>query len=193
MVLDVKFFDASTGYVAGATDREIERSHALVLRTADGGQTWQKVYTSKRPFEMAWKESFPSRNVGYVTIMNYNEDAAVTARVVAKTANGGRTWRELSLDSDHEQQEFGVAFASDKVGWVGAVKGGYETVDGGKKWKRIDLGRLVNKIRVIPTPDGFVGYAIGSSVFKLDARPGAKSSATLAPAGEPAEVSVTRP
>ena len=193
MVLDVKFFDANTGYVAGATDREIERSRALVLRTTDGGQTWQRVYESKRPFEMAWKESFPSRDVGYVTIMNYNEDPAVTARVVAKTTNGGLTWRELPLDSDHSQQEFGVAFASAKIGWVGAVKGGYETVDGGKKWKRIDLGRLVNKIRIVPTSDGFVGYAIGSAVFKLDARPGAKSNPTVAPPGEPAEVSLTRP
>ena len=121
---------------------------------------------------MAWKQSFPSREVGYVTIMNYNEDAAVTARVVAKTSDGARTWQELPLDSDHAQQEFGVAFASEQIGWVGAMKGGYETVDGGKTWKRVAMGRAVNKIRVVPTEDGFVGYAIGSSVFKLDARAG---------------------
>jgi len=169
MILDVKFLDASTGFVVGATDREIERSSALILRTADGGQTWARVYQSARPFEITWKASFPSRETGYVTVMSYSEDPAVAQRVVAKTTDGGLTWTEVPLVSDHSQQEYGVAFASPDVGWVGATRGGYQTLDGGKTWTHVEMGRAVNKIRIVPSGDGFVGYAVGAEVFRLDA------------------------
>src|SRR5262249_47275950 len=85
MLLDVKFFDASHGFLAGATDRDPERSHALVLRTNDGGQTWTRVYESKRLFEITWKLGFPARDVGYATVQNYDERPEIAQRVVAKT------------------------------------------------------------------------------------------------------------
>jgi photosystem II stability/assembly factor-like uncharacterized protein len=169
MILDVRFFDASTGFVVGATDREVERSHALVLKTQDGGEHWERVYESKRPFEITWKMSFPTRETGYVTVQSYAEEATAKDRVVAKTTDGGKTWTELPLVSDHAQQEFGVAFATPDVGWVGMMKGGFQTLDGGKTWTPVEMGRAVNKIRVVPAKDGFVAYSIGVEVFKLDA------------------------
>ncbi|HVE82080.1 MAG TPA: hypothetical protein VND93_04510, partial [Myxococcales bacterium] len=110
-----------------------------------------------------------SRQVGYVTVMNYSEDPSVAQRVVAKTTDSGLTWTELPLVSDHSQQEFGVAFASPDVGWVGMAKGGFQTLDGGKTWTHVEMGRAVNKIRIVPAANGFVGYAIGAEVFKFDA------------------------
>lgn len=170
MILDVKFFDANTGIVAGASDREIEKSHALLLRTTDGGKSWTKVYESTRPFEITWKVSFPTAETGYATVQNYDEDTANVHRYVAKTSDGGKTWHEVLLVDDHAQQEFGVGFASADVGWVGAMKGGYETTDGGKSWRFVEMGRAVNKIRVLPAAKDWVAYAIGTDVFKLDTR-----------------------
>jgi len=169
MILDVTFLDASTGFLAGGSDREVEPSHAQVLKTTDGGEHWTTVYESKRPFEITWKLSFPTRDTGYVTVQNYAEDAAVKDRVVARTTDGGNTWTELPLVSDHAQQEFGVAFATPDVGWVGGSKGGFQTLDGGKTWTHLEMGRAVNKVRVVPAPKGFVAYAIGVELFKLDA------------------------
>jgi photosystem II stability/assembly factor-like uncharacterized protein len=173
MVLDVKFFDASTGIVVAASDREAEQSHALVLRTTDGGASWQRVYQSERRFEIAWKTSFPTREVGYVTVQSYDPDPASIRRVVAKTTDGGQTWHELPLVDDHEQREFGVGFLSPAIGWVGALKGGYQTEDGGRSWTHVEMGRAVNKIRLAPAQRGFVGYAIGLDVYKLRAEPAA--------------------
>ena len=68
MILDVKFFDAMNGIVFGASDADVEKSHARILRTDDGGKTWTIAYESKRPFEITWKGSFPTRKVGYATI-----------------------------------------------------------------------------------------------------------------------------
>ena len=48
------------------------------------------------------------------------------------------------------------------------MNSGFETKDGGKTWKKIDLGRVCNKIRIYKDDKGKVyGYAIGVNVFKL--------------------------
>jgi hypothetical protein len=76
MILDVKFFDAMNGVVFGASDSDVEKSHARIVRTQDGGVTWKTVYESKRPFEITWKGSFPSAKVGYATVQSYDPDPA---------------------------------------------------------------------------------------------------------------------
>ncbi len=171
MILDACFFDESNGIVCSATDANVERSHALILGTNDGGVTWTKRYESTRPYETTWKAWFPSRNVGFVTVQSYDPDTTVTHRVVAKTTDGGLTWNEIALTDDFKVREFGVGFASEQIGWVGSTTTGFQTVDGGTTWTRVELGRAVNKIRIVPAKEGFVAYAVGVNVYKFDARP----------------------
>jgi photosystem II stability/assembly factor-like uncharacterized protein len=168
MILDVKFFDAMNGIVFGASDADVQVSHARILRTDDGGKTWKTAYESKRLFEITWKGSFPSRKVGYATVQSYDPDPANSQRYVVKTNDGGKTWKELPLVNDAKVREFGIAFYDNNIGWVGAASGGYQTTDGGATWTPVEMGRAVNKIRVLPNGDGFVGYAIGTDVYKLD-------------------------
>jgi photosystem II stability/assembly factor-like uncharacterized protein len=169
MILDVKFLDARTGFLCAATNREVERSHALILKTTDGGQTWVKKYESTRPYENTWKCAFPSAKVGYATIQSYDENA--TARYVAKTIDGGETWTELPLVDDAKVREFGIGFLDESLGWVGAVPGAFETRDGGKTWSQVELGKATNKIRVIhPKKGNPFGFAIGVDVYKLTVR-----------------------
>lgn len=170
MIFDVEFTNANTGIISAASHASVAESNALILRTTDGGATWQKVYQSDRPYETTWKSSFPSRNVGYVTVQSYDPDKSRTRRVVAKTIDGGRTWSELLLTSDHAVREFGIGFIDEKRGWVGTTTSGFETLDGGATWTPVEMGRAVNKIRLVRDRDGFVGYAIGVGVHKLDHR-----------------------
>ena len=170
-ITDVKFFDEMNGMVIGGDDAAVGRSHAVVVVTNDGGQTWKRTYTSPRVFELAWKVSFPSRNVGYVTVQNYNPDKTVTQRVVAKSVDGGKSWSELPLVEDFAVRQFGVAFADEMTGWVGASTTGFATTDGGKNWKRVEMGRAVNKIRIVPDGEHYVGYAIGVDVYKFATAP----------------------
>ena len=169
MILDVKFINAKTGFIAGATSADVEASHALVLRTDDGGKTWTKVYESQRPFELTWKLAFPSDKVGYVTVQNYDPDEANTARYVAKTTDGGKTWRELPLAQDHALREFGIGFVDDNHGWVGDTKVGMQTSDGGATWQPANMGQYVNKIRILKLDKTFAALAIGNGVQRLDA------------------------
>ncbi|HEY8950497.1 MAG TPA: hypothetical protein VIM56_16555 [Rhizomicrobium sp.] len=169
MILDVKFVSPSVGFIAGASDSDIAKSNAIVLRTDDGGLSWRRIYRSSRPSEITWKIAFPSENVGYATVQNYDDNPKVAQRVVAKTEDGGKTWRELPLTVDHAYTEFGVGFLNEKRGWVGGSSGGFETRDGGKHWRPVEMGHKINKIRILPMPDGkFRAFAIGSEVYRLD-------------------------
>lgn len=188
-ITDVKFFDEMNGIVIGADDANIGRSHAVVIATRDGGQTWKRVYTSARPHELAWKQSFPSRQVGYVTVQNYDEDKKVSQRVVAKTTDGGNTWHEIALADDFAVREFGIGFADEQTGWVGTSTSGFETHDGGKSWSRVEMGKAVNKIRIVPDGKHYVGYAIGVSVYKFGtAPPGPSGTAPVPVSATPAAV-----
>lgn len=170
MAFDVKFLDDRHGFIASATHTDVSQSHAQIIATDDGGATWREVYQSTRPFELTWKLSFPSRDVGYCTIQSYNPDRSASARFVAKTTNGGTTWTELKMVDDHRFREFGIAFLDENVGWVGAMPHGFGTTNGGKSWSKVDFGNAVNKIRLIQSDEGVTGFAIGLDVHRMQIR-----------------------
>ncbi len=172
MILDVKFTSRLEGFLCAGSSREVEASHALILKTTDGGQSWVTKYESTRPFEDVWKCSFPSAKVGYGSVQSYDERPDHAQRYVVKTVDGGETWVELPLVNDGGAREFGVGFLDENVGWVGTMLGGFQTVDGGKSWSRTELGKAANKFRILHPPSGgAVGYAIGVDVYKLVVAP----------------------
>jgi len=166
MILDVKFFDAMNGFVCASSSADIEQGNALILRTRDGGETWAPAYRGAKAFENCWKMHFPSRGVGYATVQNYREGES--ARVVVKTVDGGETWREVELVNDPEVREFGVGFVDETWGWVGGSTTGFETRDGGETWVPIEMGRAVNKIRILHGGGHTRAFAIGAEVRRLD-------------------------
>jgi photosystem II stability/assembly factor-like uncharacterized protein len=165
---DIKMLNKKEGFACASTNEDVEQSHASILQTKDGGQTWKKVFETKRPFEISWKMFFPSKKIGYSTIQSYNPDSTKNVQHFAKTIDGGKTWKEYELCTDYKARSFGVGFISDSNGFIGTMNSGYETKNGGKNWDKIDLGKACNKIRIMKLPDGKVyGYAIGVNVFKL--------------------------
>jgi photosystem II stability/assembly factor-like uncharacterized protein/dienelactone hydrolase len=167
MLFDIKMFDKNNGIVCAASDEDMEKSNALILKTRDGGKTWKKVYQSNRPFEGTWKASFPTKEVGYVTIQSYNPNPNVKQQRIAKTTDGGETWQEINLVADAGAREFGIGFIDENHGFVGTMNTGYETKDGGKTWTTVNLGMACNKIRIYKDANGKTyGYAIGVDVLK---------------------------
>jgi photosystem II stability/assembly factor-like uncharacterized protein len=167
MILDIKFTDAKTGYICGASDGDVGSSNALILRTTDAGKSWQKVYQSMRPFELTWKASFPTKSVGYVSIQSYNPDTTIKQQYIVKTIDAGKTWQEIPL-VNKQCREFGIGFIDENRGWIGSICGGFQTLDGGKTFTKAPLGQACNKIRFITLPDGSsFGAAIGVEVRTL--------------------------
>ena len=167
MAFDVKFLDDKRGFIASATHADVSQSNGLILATEDGGATWREVYRSTRPFEITWKFSFPTNETGYCTLQCYDPDTSKKQRYVVKTGDGGKTWWEVPLVSDHAVRPFGIAFLDEDRGWVGAMPHGFQTTDGGLTWTRAEFGNAVNKIRLIRADDGVVGFAIGVDVHRM--------------------------
>jgi photosystem II stability/assembly factor-like uncharacterized protein len=168
MILDIHFQTPDIGYIFSGTNTNVATSKARILRTVDGGITWNVVYTSTRNYEIIWKASFPSANVGYATIQSYDPNAATTQRYILKTTDGGLTWNELPLDNTGVR-EFGIGFIDENVGWVGCENNGYETLDGGLTWSSVDCGQYANKFSITNNPDGTkTCYAVGLNVYKMD-------------------------
>jgi photosystem II stability/assembly factor-like uncharacterized protein len=166
MVLDVKFLTPKTGFIAAQAPSEAGDGEALILMTKDGGETWSSVYRSGRKLENCWKMSFPTARTGYATVQSY--DPGNPRRVIIKTTNGGKSWKELPLTDLPEMQEFGIGFADEKRGWVGCRSGGFETLDGGKSWRPCEMGLAVNKIRIVRDDTRTRAFAIGAGVARLD-------------------------
>ena len=168
MLFDIKMLDKNNGIVCAATSEDIAKSNALILKTTDGGNSWKKVYQSNRPYETTWKVSFPTDKVGYATIQSYNPDPTVSQQRIIKTTDGGDSWKEINLTNDSKAREFGIGFIDENQGYVGTMKSGYETKDGGLTWKPVDLGMACNKIRFYKDEEGQIyGCAIGVNIFKF--------------------------
>lgn len=167
-IYDIKFLGNRTGFIAGSSDAELSKARGLILRTDDGGDSWREVFRSARPFETVWKLHFPTDRTGYGSIQTYDPDPNNSQRYVVKTRDGGRTWREVPLIADPKWRSFGIGFADEQLGWVGANLGGMETRDGGESWTPVEMGKAVNKIRFIGFGRERRAFAIGAELHRLD-------------------------
>lgn len=133
-LVDGKFFDKDTGFVTGCNG-----NNGVILRTFDGGATWQPVYQGTRnDSEIVWKIFFPSRDTGYASIEYvgyklYNGDTNYRTFFV-KTVNGGATWTEMPFKDGYNEE--GIGFINDNTGWLGGddLQLTYKTTDGGLTW-----------------------------------------------------------
>ena len=169
MILDIHFLDPQTGFIAGASGSDEGKAHARILKTDDGGATWRAVFDSTRAGDNNWKLAFPSRNVGYATIMSYEAPAGEARGYVVKTTDGGEHWQPLVVTRDHDWIPYGINFLDEGHGWVGGSTGGYETLDGGRSWHPVGMGLSTNKLRIVPREDGGTSvFAIGHDLYRLD-------------------------
>jgi photosystem II stability/assembly factor-like uncharacterized protein len=88
-----------------------------------------------------------------------------------ETSDGGASWQALPLVAGPYEAK-GIGFITENIGWVGGEAPGmpaYRTSDGGASWHEApDLGPLLNRFRFV---DGWTGYAIGTTIYKLDIQP----------------------
>lgn len=172
MILDVKFLTPEIGFVFAGSDSDIGQSEARILKTSDGGASWRVVYSSGRKMENSWKSSFVDGRTGYATVQTY--DPTRDQQVIVKTIDGGDSWTELPLVRNAKARQFGVGFATSKVGWVGTAAGGFETRDGGLSWAPISLAPAANKIRTSAADGTRMIYSIGTE-FQVHYAPGSST------------------
>lgn len=159
-LLDLHFFSPDTGYILGLSNKVHAQSRGLILRTTDGGFSWDTVYVSSRDGEWCWKITFPSRNVGYISLQR-NIGSPVN---FLKTTDGGTTWFEKQFfPSAYFVQ--GIGFADENTGWIGgnSTQTTYKTTDGGNTWQPANFGVRINRFKFFGDS---LGYASGQTIYK---------------------------
>lgn len=169
-LLDVMFIDEQRGYAIGA--------YSLLLRTDDGGETWQRVpLLGQTAEEDVPAESDPEAGGGDEwtfdadeLMLDEEEDPHLNA--IARTPSGlimivaergaafrsrddGATWERISLP--YEGSMFGVLVLGDQhllaYGLRGHVQ---ETRDGGDSWQELETGTELSLMGGAALADGGV-------------------------------------
>lgn len=85
-LLSIDFGNTTTGYIGG--------EDSLLLKTSDGGASWQPVNINSALFTSAATDvvdvNFLTADLGYITVSNYENP--LFEGIVYKTTNGGSSW-----------------------------------------------------------------------------------------------------
>ena len=137
---DVFFIDDNTGIIVG---------DSIIIRTADGGDTWTAVYSggSRINFNGVF---FATTNEGFA-IGSYGN--------VYKTTDAGLTWAPIKISTG--QYLFAGFFVNTQSGWIIGDNGTIiHTSDGGENWTLQNSGTGSN-LRGIHFFDENVGMVVG--------------------------------
>ncbi len=161
-LISAHFIDENHGFIIGGTTQDKKNSRSLVLETFDSGATWDTIFLSDQIGEYPWKFSFPSKNIGYISIQRNNREGRT---YYLATKDGGKTWSEQSYSRDYYYTQ-GIGFIDEKTGWIGGSNSAtYETRDSGNSWKKIkNVGRGFNNFQFFGDS---LAYGVGFGVFKF--------------------------
>jgi photosystem II stability/assembly factor-like uncharacterized protein len=114
------FTSTTTGYVVGGDSRS---NTGYVLKTTDGGSTWNKVTTNSYGFIAV---HFPTADIGY---------AVGWRGIIFKTTDAGATWTQQRWGTSTEILE-SVFFTDANIGYAVGIIGPkiLKTTDGGANW-----------------------------------------------------------
>jgi len=153
--IDMFFTDANTGYIlcSYATD---------VLKTTDGGVTWNSKHGAGLPFTYPYTIHFPCKDTGYYC----GYDSWNNVGIIHKTVNGGDSW--INLFDSSPWGGIGIValksifFINSIIGiTVGNSGVIYKTIDGGQNWNTIPSG-ITNSLNKIFFATDSIGYIAGT-------------------------------
>ncbi len=164
-LVDVHFFSPDTGFAVGS-DGDWFNGKGIILQTNNGGQNWSVAHVSAHPQEICWKISFPSRQIGYVSLQAFANSGW---QYMLKTTDGGITWDDVNVSTGggptggYNIQ--GIGFINDSTGWIGGSNTTFFTNDGGDTWTREFWGSTINRFRIL---NDSVAYAAGLEMYRLN-------------------------
>ena len=155
-LLSIRFADKRRGLAVGSVlNRQGDVVDSLVMRTEDGGETWQRSFVPSKTelFHLDYNGSTRAWIVG-------------DEGIILATVDGGNTW--IVQNSKTKLALFNVDFRDDDEGYAVGEKGVIlRTENGGLNWERVTTGNLVNLMRVDFADDKngwIVGY--GGTVLR---------------------------
>ena len=159
-LVEILFNDENVGFVAGKNDKG-----GVILKTTDGGITWEEVFNTTIPGEYVWKlELLPSNsNIVFGAV----ESIAPLKGKLVKSTDNGISWISKELPYTSIQA---VGFVTENHGWMGGYTEAVtsmpflETIDGGATWNEIGVGSNLNRIFIF---NDQLAYASGTTIYKF--------------------------
>jgi hypothetical protein len=143
-LFDVYFTDSSTGFAAAA----VWSGEGAIVRTTDGGWTWETVYWGDYAL---YGIDFASADVGYAVGNN---------GIIVKTTDGGDNWQALNSGINNNLADVSTPTEdiATAVGVTGVI---IRTDDGGDSWYEEESGTTLDLFSV-DFIDSSEGYAVGT-------------------------------
>ncbi|WP_296698057.1 YCF48-related protein [Algoriphagus sp.] len=130
----------------------------LLIKTSDGGLTWQEIDIPK--ISRLNKIKFWDENLGF---------AVGVDGIVLKTSNGGGQWSQINSPTDSDL--FSISFIDEKSLIIVGESGGiYKSLDLGTSWKSIasSVNSSLNEILFLNTEQGFIVGNNGALLTTID-------------------------
>lgn len=170
-LMDVYFMNTNLGFAVGMNTNLFTTNQPVgppyygsIARTTNGGLNWQVMATVGVRYSYFWKMSWPSTNVGYVSLQQNTNSSFF---VFYKTTDGGQTWVSNGIPlstlgtSSFELQ--GIGFVSTNEGWLGggslsAPNNFIHTTDGGLTWTAMGYNNAnnLNRFRFTSSTLGYL-------------------------------------
>jgi photosystem II stability/assembly factor-like uncharacterized protein len=192
-LIDVHFIDSLNGFLTGKS--AIASEGAIVLRTADGGNSWTTAAVSNRPGDQGWKFFKRSTTDYYVSL----ENGLDITNAYLRSYDAGQTWQLITIDSFALPMLQSVGFLTRDIGFAGGhFSGILYTTDGGTTWTRSQQYSGFNRMqhlgdRLFISGNQFVysGPALGVGIKEIALAPSQKRHVLLPAYPNPAQGSVT--
>ncbi len=168
-LLDIEFLNNDTGYATGSNGF----SNGIIIRTHDGGASWQTVYTCPQAIPAIAVTDDNTIFAGGGTTPNGGHE------FIIRSLDGGNTWEEVFTGSSGHSIRRGT-FTTPIAGWfvddAGAV---IRTKNGGNTWSVSNVSTMGLNGVFFTASD--TGYAVGAqgSIYKF-----VPCSEPLVPLGE---------
>lgn len=129
---NIHFADSLNGFIVG--------EHGTVLRTSDGGTSWQEIYVGS---------ALPLKSIGIPSLDNIfvvGENG-----LIYKSCDSGITWAKIDIGT--AQNINGINFLSQTEGWIFGDNGLLSrTTDGGINWTPSTYDSLLNIVGIATSP-----------------------------------------
>jgi photosystem II stability/assembly factor-like uncharacterized protein len=170
-LVDIHFLSPDTGFVTGTSANESEGG--IVLRTTNGGASWQPVHTTGVVGDIIWKIQVLDAVHCYGSV--YGIGVAQDTRMI-RSSDGGLSWEGREVAAHFTYTE-GMGFIDPLHGWVGGDAELFSTSDGGDTWTSTVMGQAHDRFF---RADANTAYLSGQYIYKYSAAPNAIAPSPVA-------------
>ena len=162
-LVEMHFINEDTGFVAGKSNPQTDGG--IILRTTDGGITWQTLFKTFNNLDYVWKIQSPDGKNYFGSVSSVPPTVNTT---FIHSSDSGLSWTTGIVDSVWYDMQM-IGFIDSLHGWAAGRDAFFETLDGGLTWQYDSLaipgGRAFN--RFVKMSDS-TAFASAGRIYKYN-------------------------